>query len=294
MGILMTSLHRPRSHDPAIRSLSTGCGASLTAIDSTRTPGYQAHIEVAPGLVFIAAKQGARHLTLPGESVGADDGSRSAATRVVALEAPSILWIRGSVDCVVANLPPSALGLPMSPSWDHIATDRHFPGRVDLTLYELVAAALARVDDVTVDNALLRFIVGAIVQHYVGSYLQGQGRAPKNGSPLAGWQLRATESSVCDAMEGAIRIDSLANACGLTPAQFRRAFKHSTGTTPHRWLLQYRLERAREELLTTDKSVTEIALVCGFADQSHLTRQFCAAYGAPPAQWRRSAQPEEA
>lgn len=290
----MTSPQRRQPHDPALRSVSTGCGASLTAIDSTRTPGYQAHVALAPGLVLIAAMSGARHLTFPGERYGVDEGKPAMATRVVALEAPSILWIRGEVDCVIANLPPAALGLPMSPLWDHVATDRHFPGRVDRTLYELVAAALADHSTEGFNPMVPRFVVGAIVQHYIGSYLQGQGRVPKNGSPLAGWQLRATESSVCKAMDGTIRIDSLANACGLTPAQFRRAFKHSTGTTPHRWLLQYRLERAREELLTTDKSVTEIALVCGFADQSHLTRQFCAAYGAPPAQWRRSAQPEGA
>ena len=63
----MTSLHRPLPHDPAIRSLGTGCGASLTAIDSTRSPGYQAHLDLVPGLVLIAAKSGARHLTFPGD-----------------------------------------------------------------------------------------------------------------------------------------------------------------------------------------------------------------------------------
>jgi len=290
----MTSFDPRRPRDPALRSLTTGCGASLTAIDSRLVAGYQAHVALLPGLLLISATTGAHHLTLPGESSGPDDDRLTSGTRVVALDTPSILWIRGSVDCVVANLPPSALGLPMAPHWDHIATDRHFPGRVDRTLYSLIEAALADVDSDPIHQAVPRFVVGAIVQHYIGSYLQGQGRAPKNGAPLAGWQLRATESSVCDAMDGTIRIDSLANVCGLTPAQFRRAFKHSMGTTPHRWLLQYRLERAREELLTTDKSVTEIALVCGFADQSHLTRQFCATYGAPPAQWRRMAQPDEA
>lgn len=290
----MTSPHPTRTCDPALRALTTGCGASLTAIDSMRTPGFQTHITLLPGLVLLTAKTGARHLSLPGESRGVNEGGAGATTRVVALDAPSILWVRGCTDCVLANLPPSALGLPMAPTWDHVAIDRHFPERVDHTLYGLISAALAEAGNDCFNQAVPRFVVGAIVQHYIGNYLQGQGCAPKNGAPLAAWQLRATESSVCEAMDGSIRIDSLANVCGLSLAQFRRAFKHSTGTTPHRWLLQYRLERAREELLTTDKSVTEIALVCGFADQSHLTRQFCAAYGAPPAQWRRNAQPEDA
>lgn len=290
----MTSSHLNPPHDPAIRTASANCGASLTAIDSTRTPGYQAHVPLLPGLVLVTAKSGAGHLTFPGEPCTPDDSLPAAATRVVAIDSPSILRVRGSVDCVVVNLPPSALGLPMSPTWEHLASDRHFPGRVDRTLYELVGAALADAGSERLNPSVMRFVMGAIVQHYIGSYLQGQGRVPKSGSPLAGWQLRATETSVCDAMDGTIRVDSLANACGLTPAQFRRAFKHSTGKTPHRWLLQYRLERAREELLTTDRSVTEIALVCGFADQSHLTRQFCAAFGAPPAQWRRNAQLEDA
>jgi AraC-like DNA-binding protein len=56
---------------------------------------------------------------------------------------------------------------------------------------------------------------------------------------------------------------------------------------PHRWLMNLRVQRAKESLHNREMSVAEIALCCGFADQSHLTRVFTAQTGVGPGAWRR-------
>jgi AraC-like DNA-binding protein len=56
---------------------------------------------------------------------------------------------------------------------------------------------------------------------------------------------------------------------------------------PHRWLLAQRARRAKELLERTKIPISDIALECGFADQSHLTRVFTRVFQLSPAAWRR-------
>ena len=82
----------------------------------------------------------------------------------------------------------------------------------------------------------------------------------------------------------------LAALVDLSPKHFARAFKQSTGTPPHQFLLQQRIARAKELLARHDGgSISEIALACGFADQSHFTAAFRKATGQPPGAYRREA-----
>ena len=79
----------------------------------------------------------------------------------------------------------------------------------------------------------------------------------------------------------------LAEECGLSPRHFARAFRQSTGVPPHRWLMRHRVQRAKELLRRQALSLADIALRCGFADQSHFTRVFSREVGFSPGQWRR-------
>jgi len=60
--------------------------------------------------------------------------------------------------------------------------------------------------------------------------------------------------------------------------------------SPHRYVIQCRLKRARELLATTQLSLTEIALISGFADQAHFSRRFHESIGEPPREFRRRAR----
>ena len=84
-----------------------------------------------------------------------------------------------------------------------------------------------------------------------------------------------------------IRLSELAALVDLTPNHFCRSFREITGYTPLAYLNRHRLARARYALATSDLSVTEIALDCGFNDVSHFIRCFRLLYGTTPKQFRQ-------
>jgi len=80
----------------------------------------------------------------------------------------------------------------------------------------------------------------------------------------------------------------LAEVAGLSVHHFARQFKQSAGVTPHVYLTQKRVERAREMLVQTDLSLAEIAFTVGFCDQGHLARHFRDMLGTTPREFRWS------
>ena len=108
-----------------------------------------------------------------------------------------------------------------------------------------------------------------------------------NGKGLAAWQAELALRLLLDTSFADFPVSALARRCGLSRSYFIRAFKISMGLPPHHWLMHRRIERARELLVRTNESIAEIAISCGFADQSHLTRVFHNFVGESPAAWRR-------
>ncbi len=82
----------------------------------------------------------------------------------------------------------------------------------------------------------------------------------------------------------AIPIEELAQAAGLSPFHFARQFKAATGYPPHDYLIRLRIDRARELLEKSGRTLTMAAIAneCGFADQSHLARHFKRVLGVTP------------
>jgi transcriptional regulator of acetoin/glycerol metabolism len=99
--------------------------------------------------------------------------------------------------------------------------------------------------------------------------------------------LKRVQQFVEDHLAERVSIERLAATAGLSVFHFARAFKQSQGMTPHSYLLHRRIVRARELLGETESPLSEIALVSGFADQSHLARHFRERVGVSPAIFRR-------
>ncbi|HUI59969.1 MAG TPA: AraC family transcriptional regulator [Steroidobacteraceae bacterium] len=105
---------------------------------------------------------------------------------------------------------------------------------------------------------------------------------------LAPWQLRRAKELLTANLDGALSVREIARECGVSVSHFSRAFRVSAGMAPHSWLLGRRVERARSLLPNRRLSLSEVALACGFADQSHFTRIFTREVGVSPGTWRRT------
>jgi AraC-like DNA-binding protein len=109
-------------------------------------------------------------------------------------------------------------------------------------------------------------------------------------SHLAPWQTRRALEFVEANLDDTIRIDDLAAVTRLSASYFSKAFRLDFGESPYAYIVRRRIERAQEMMLLTDDPLASIAIACGLADQSHLTRLFHRIVGMSPASWRRSRQ----
>ena len=85
-----------------------------------------------------------------------------------------------------------------------------------------------------------------------------------------------------------IRIESLAKESGLSWSQFQRRIHKITGLTPRQLLTKSRIEAAAEALRNSEKTLSSIAVDCGFYDQAAFSRQFRSATGLSPSEYRRA------
>ena len=87
----------------------------------------------------------------------------------------------------------------------------------------------------------------------------------------------------------AVRSSELEAVTGIGRYALARHFRACFGTSPYRYLVMRRLDRART-LIAAGSPLCEAALAAGFADQSHLTRHFRRAYGLAPGRWEALAR----
>jgi len=99
---------------------------------------------------------------------------------------------------------------------------------------------------------------------------------------LARWQARKAVTYIDSHLESRLDVPILAKLVPFSKSHFSRAFKQSLGLPPMAYVKTRRLERAKALMTSTNQPLTEIALICGFADQSHLIRSFRRVIGVSP------------
>ena len=161
-------------------------------------------------------------------------------------------------------------------------------GRIDPVAASLGRALLCSLSNPDEAQCLFVDQVGLalslhLAQHYGG--LNVPEKRAKGG--LSTLQARRAKDYLLANIGGDVSIATAAEECGLSRSHFTKAFKETTGRTPHRWLLEQRLQAVKDMLRAGGDSIAEIALACGFSDQSHLTRLFSREVGIPPGNWRR-------
>jgi AraC-like DNA-binding protein len=104
---------------------------------------------------------------------------------------------------------------------------------------------------------------------------------------LCDWQFKRVIAYLSVRIGSSVRVSDLAAQVNLSPSHFARAFTIRLGLSPYSFIMKLRIERARTLLLTSDKSLAEIAVNCGLSDQAHFNRFFRRFVGMTPSQWRR-------
>lgn len=115
-------------------------------------------------------------------------------------------------------------------------------------------------------------------------------RPRQSSARLVTWQLSRVIDHIEAHLAEKITIVSLANLINVSGGHLSRAFKSSVGVAPARYITGRRIELACEIMRTTRAPLSDVALACGLADQSHLCRLFCRRMGMSPSRWRRQHQ----
>lgn len=103
------------------------------------------------------------------------------------------------------------------------------------------------------------------------------------------WLARVIES-LHDSFDAKVLLRELARLAGVHPAHLCREFHRRTGRTIGAYVRELRVTRACALLSRSDKPLAEIALACGFADQSHFATTFRRAMRVTPGQYRRESR----
>lgn len=111
------------------------------------------------------------------------------------------------------------------------------------------------------------------------------GERPDATMPM--WQRRVVIRYIDENLTGVIGCSELAGLVGLSRSYFARLFKGAFGEGPRAFVIRRRIALCKALMLETSQPLCEIALAAGFADQSHMTRQFHQVVGKTPSAWRR-------
>lgn len=111
--------------------------------------------------------------------------------------------------------------------------------------------------------------------------------ASRECGKLSAVQWSRVDELITSELGNDLSLTSLSNVLGMSKPHFVRLFRLTTGTSPHRYVMQKRIERARQLVIASDVPLVEVASEVGFASQSHLNQAFQRAYGITPGNARR-------
>jgi transcriptional regulator GlxA family with amidase domain len=98
--------------------------------------------------------------------------------------------------------------------------------------------------------------------------------------------VRRAKQQLAGALEQTVDMQTLAHSLGVSYPHFRRVFKTSTGLPPQQYLLNLRINRAKQLMEEPGVKLSEVARRAGFDDSYYFSRVFKQKTGIPPSQWR--------
>jgi AraC family transcriptional regulator len=210
------------------------------------------------------------------------------------------------------NLCLTPAGQPISASWEKpldnlgILLDPHFAVQTaienrfssnfefaeiyknkDPLIQQIGLTLLAEADSETPAGKLYAdSLIQTLTLHLLKNYSTANA-APENLSGgLSGYKLRRVKEFINENLEEDLSLAEIAAVADLSQYHFARSFRKTTGFTPQQFLMQQRIERAKELLAKDDTPIVEISLQTGFKNQSHFSTLFRKYTKFTPKLWR--------
>jgi AraC family transcriptional regulator len=144
------------------------------------------------------------------------------------------------------------------------------------------------------DSLLLGETEHLLIRHLARWHSDARGRERREMdlqarvNPMRPVLMRRLEEHIIANLASDISLKSLAGVACMSVDHFLRAFRAAAGTTPHRYVLEKRLQKASRMLRSSDAPIASVAAECGFQRPSHFSVQFHAHFGVSPSAYRRS------
>jgi AraC family transcriptional regulator len=258
---------------------------------SERSPTKRAPREDAYAIHIALTAAGKFETWMNGRKFGSDTVPEGA-TALLTLDSGPSSCCDSPYDSVRIHIPRLAI--------DELADEAGFPRpehlrapffkiTLDSVLFQFATAVLPALERrADASSLFLDHIAVATLAHVHRTYLRDSTEPRRFVGGLAPWQERLAKELMAARLDRRLSMAELASECRLSCTHFARAFRQSTGLPPHRWLLAYRVAKAKALLLADHTPLEDIASACGFANQCHLTRVFSRHVGESPAAWQRT------
>lgn len=129
-------------------------------------------------------------------------------------------------------------------------------------------------------------LTNVLAVHLLRQYAATKPDLPIYKGGLPQRQLLQVLDYINDHLDQDIKLADLAALLNMSQFHFGHLFKQAIGTSPYQYLLQQRIDRAKQLLKQTDQSIMDIAFICGFNSHSHLSKQFRQLTGMTPKAYR--------
>lgn len=158
--------------------------------------------------------------------------------------------------------------------------------RRDPVISTIGLALLAELETAGLSGLYAESLGNVLAVHLLRHYSVPSSRRVTFTGGLSAARLRQVTDFIGDNYDREIKLAELAQVAGMSSFHFAREFKRTTGTTPHQYLIKFRIERAKTLLAKRDLPLIEVGLRSGFSHQSHFTRLFRRLTGTTPHLYR--------
>lgn len=131
-------------------------------------------------------------------------------------------------------------------------------------------------------------LANVLAIHLLRNYTTAAPRIAAYDGGLSERQLRRIHEYINAHLDGEIKLADMAKSLGMSQSLFCQLFKQSTSVPPYKYVIQQRIERAKQLLLRRDISVADVAFQCGFSSHSHFGKWFRELTGMTPKAYRNS------